>query len=428
MIKYIKSIKVIASIAMAIPLCFLIACEEDLGVGVNKVGEKPLVVSNVQVTPISGGAILKYDLPVSEDLRYVKAIYTLDNGIKRETKSSIYKNQLTVDGFGEAGSYDIELRSVSVGEVESDPLIVKTEVLTPPHQLVLDQMKDEGSLLLAFGGFNVNYVNETKANLVIRVIKKDSLGVWIPLDTEYTNFEKGVIRIRGQEPKSTDFGIFIEDRWDHASDTLIVNFTPIEEVLIPRDNWNKYNPNGDNNTSGLPGDAALRTTATSGGFSFNGIWDDNINVGYLSTKSPNPPGGAPDLPVSCTIDLGVQARFSRMVIWATRPSNSNDIYGGAHVQDFEIYGSNNPNPNGEFDETWTLLDRFVGERPSGLGFNQSATSEEIAHIRANGETYEFSNPELFEKFRYIRFRIHRTWNNSDKANFFIYELYLYGQL
>ncbi|MCH5685889.1 DUF4959 domain-containing protein [Niabella sp. W65] len=75
-------------------------CKEDLGISVNKVGEKPAAVSNVQVTPISGGATLKYDLPLSEDLRYVKAVYTLDNGVKREAKASIYKNEITVDGFG----------------------------------------------------------------------------------------------------------------------------------------------------------------------------------------------------------------------------------------------------------------------------------------------------------------------------------------
>ncbi|WP_346236890.1 DUF4959 domain-containing protein [Niabella insulamsoli] len=405
-------------LSMVLLLAFLVVgglrCKEDIGIEINKVGEKPGPVSNVQVTPISGGAVIKYTLPLSEDLRYVKATYKLDNGIERKAKSSIYKNEIIVDGFGKEGSYDIELRSVSVGEVESEPTTIKVDVLRPPHQLVLDKM-ESGSIVTTFGGLNLTYVNETKADLVIRVIKKDASGAWNPVEAAYTNFETGTIRIRGQQAVPTDFGVFIEDRWDHSSDTLVMNLTPIEEVAIPRDRWEKIS---------LPGDVGNR----GGGFDYRGIWDGNTNRGYLSTNSGVTPVDANSS--AFTLDLGVPVLLSRMLIWATRYSNINDVYGPAHIFDFEVYGSNQPNPSGAWDSTWTRLDHFESVRPSGFAFGVPATTTERDYIRDNGETYEFSDPVAFEKFRYIRFKVNAGWSGVFEGNptFFIYELYLYGQL
>lgn len=392
-------------------LSFAQSCKEDYGITVNRIGETPGNVSNVQVVPISGGAIIKYDLPESDDLRYIKATYYLDNGILRETKASIYKNEVTVDGFGVEGEYEVELRSVSVGEIESEPLKVKVDVLRPPYLLVLDRMQENEDVITTFGGFNVNYINETRANIVIRIIRKNEEGEWENVDNAYTNFAEGTIRIRGQEARSTDFGIYIEDRWDHTSDTLMLNLTPIEEVPIPTNGFKRFD---------LPNDAAVRAS----GFPFTGIWDGNTNAGYLST-APNI-----ELPNSITLDLGIPVILSRMQIWATRYSTLADVYGPAHLYDFEIFGSNAPNPSGEWDETWTSLGRFVSERPTGFGFGVPATTAEQNNIRDNGETYEFPDPMAYEKFRYIRFKNYATWNGAyeGSSNFFIFELRLFGQL
>ena len=321
--KEVLNIKLTTITGLTMLLFFCFGCKEDIGITINKVGEKPGQVSNVQVTPISGGAILKYNLPLSEDLRYVVATYSLDNGIKRETKASIYKNELIVDGFGKEGNYEIELRSVAVGEVSSDPLKVQAAVLRPPHQLVLDKMQENNDIVATFGGLNLSYSNETLANLIIRVIRKDSVGEWIPVESEYTNFKNGTIRVRGQKAKATDFGVYVEDRWDHTSDTLIVNLTPIEEVAIPTTKWARF---------ALPGDAGVRSS----GFPFNGIWDGNTNAGYLSVANANT-NESISLPNSLTLDLGIPVIISRMQIWATRYSNISDVYGPAHIYDFEIF-------------------------------------------------------------------------------------------
>ncbi len=413
--KKIKTIRIAVLTGVTALLLLCNGCKEDLGITINKVGEKPPQVSNIQVTPVSGGAVIKYDLPLSEDLRYVVANYSLDNGIKRETKASIYKNELTIDGFGKEGTYEVELRSVSVGEVASDPLAVQVEVLRPPHQLVLDKMRENDDIAATFGGLNLNYTNETLANLIIRVIKKDSTGQWVAAESEYTNFKSGTIRIRGQEAKPTDFGVFIEDRWDHTSDTLVVNLTPLGEVAVPTTRWARF---------ALPGDAGVRAS----GFPFTGIWDGNTNAGYLSIANNATESIA--LPNSLTIDLGIPVILSRMQIWATRYSTLADVYGPAHLYDFEIYGSNSPNPDGSWDESWTLLGHFNSTRPTGFGFGVPATSAEQINIRDNGETYEFPDPTSFPKFRYIRFKNYATWGGSyeGSSNFFIFELKLFGQL
>lgn len=411
MVRYYHK-KLFVSLGILTMMACFYGCKEDVGITVNRSGEVPGQVSNIHVTPISGGAIIRYDLPVSEDLRYVKATYSLDNGIVREAKSSIYKNEITVDGFGREGSYNIELRSVAVGEVESEAQNLQVDVLRPPHLLVLDKMREEADgIVSTFGGLNLNYVNETRANIVVRVIKRNNNEEWESVDNTYTNFESGTIRVRGQAAEATDFGIYIEDRWDHVSDTLTVNLTPIEEVAIPTTAFARL---------ALPNDAAVRAS----GFPFTGIWDGNVNAGYLST-SPNI-----ELPNSITIDMGIAARLSRMQIWATRAGTLSDVYGASHLYDFEIFGSNAPNSTGEWDESWTSLGRFVSERPSGYGFNVPATSAEQTNIQNNGETYEFPDPMAFDKFRYIRFKNYATWNGAyeGSSNFFIFELRLFGQL
>lgn len=410
------SIKMKAVCSILALLIFTAGCKEDLGISVNKVGDKPAAVSNIQVTPVAGGAVLKYDLPLSEDLRYVKASYTLDNGIKREAKASIYKNEITVDGFGKEGAYSVTLQAVSVGEVSSDPVTVPISVLRPPYLLVLDKIRADNNVVATFGGINLNYDNDARSDIIIKIMR-DSLGKWLPVEDEYTNFPTGTIRVRGQKAEATKYGVFIQDRWDHSSDTFNVTLTPLEEVRIPTTGWKKFF---------LPSDAGERPS----GFPFTGIWDGNVNVGYLSTANANAPLESITLPNSLTLDLGIPVQLSRMQIWATRYSTPSDVYGSAHLYEFEIYGSNAPNPNGQWDESWTRLGQFISTRPSGFGFGVPATAAEITNIQQNGETYEFPDPTGFPKYRYIRFRNYATWNGAYEGapNFFIFELRLFGQL
>jgi hypothetical protein len=71
------------------------------------VGQQPIdnvapgAITDVKVDNIPGGAILTYKLPSDEDLLYVKAIYILKDGVKSESRASMYTDTLKVAGFGD---------------------------------------------------------------------------------------------------------------------------------------------------------------------------------------------------------------------------------------------------------------------------------------------------------------------------------------
>ena len=66
------------------------ACNEE------PIGQQPIdnvppgPISNVKVENTPGGAILTYSLPQDEDLLYVKAVYSLKDGVMSEARSSLY--------------------------------------------------------------------------------------------------------------------------------------------------------------------------------------------------------------------------------------------------------------------------------------------------------------------------------------------------
>ncbi len=103
-------------------VCVLpLSCSDDLEPSPSRQGNKPDPITSYTVKSIAGGAVITYELPDNSDLRYVKAAYRLSDGSLRENKASVYHNSILVDGFAEAGEYEVDLIAVSVGEVNSDP-------------------------------------------------------------------------------------------------------------------------------------------------------------------------------------------------------------------------------------------------------------------------------------------------------------------
>lgn len=98
----------------------------------------------------------------------------------------------------------------------SSPLVVKVNPDTPPYQKV------RGTLVSAetFGGIRVNFDNPEKAKLGLGVIKKQAEGIWTQVYMHYTEAKGGDFYVRGLDAVTTDFGIFVRDRWGHLSDTV----------------------------------------------------------------------------------------------------------------------------------------------------------------------------------------------------------------
>lgn len=368
------------------------ACKRDNGPQALKTGAVPGVVTKYSYVAIPGGAIITYDLPSGEDLRYIKATYTINTGEVRESKSAIYKNTVQVDGFADAGEYDVKLTSVGVGEVESTPVVIHIKTLRPAHKLVMDTIKINQGMYAAFGGINIDYSNPSAISLVFHVLAKDaSTGKWQEIQTAYSSTTKGRVRIRGLASVSAVFGVFITDRWNNRTDTLTATLTPFQESLIDR---TKFLP------VYLPTDTYDPHTGQGRAKALPVLWDGaHTQSGSIFQTKPTTL-----IPQWFTLDMGAQYRLSRMIVYPDIPPSELNVYTGGQPSSFEMWGSNNPPADGSFNN-WTLVSTFNSVKPSGLPLGQ-VSADDIALAR-NGEEFEFEGN--FGKFRYWRFKTTATW-------------------
>src|SRR4051812_16113864 len=111
--KYTLFIWVVAGLAVS-------SCkEESLGGDQPKDSTRPGEIGNIEVTNIPGGAVLKYKLPPDEDLLYVKAQYSLREGVNSEVRASLYNDTLVVKGFGDTAERLVQVIAVDRSGNES---------------------------------------------------------------------------------------------------------------------------------------------------------------------------------------------------------------------------------------------------------------------------------------------------------------------
>jgi hypothetical protein len=384
--------KILLVNSLLLTLLAIHACKQEHLGPIEKDNIAPGPVANISVEDLHGAARISYTIPPDEDLLYVKAVYTLKNGIESETKVSRYNRSLVVEGFGDTSLHDIKLYAVDKSENISSPVTVSIQPLIPPVLMTRD------SLIINpdFGGLNIAYSNSTAASLAIVVLTNDSLGQFSPFNTNYTNLKKGDFSTRGLPAVPTKFGIYVRDRWGNLSDTMMVTLTPLFEELLDRTKMHGVV---------LPSDAPLGYDGN-----IDGLFDGNVNGGFYHS------GDAARMPQWFTFDMGVTAKLSRLT-WFMRPGY---LYSLHNPKEVEIWGSNNPNPDGSFDDSWILLVSHTQIKPSGLPEGQ-LSQDDIDAANA-GETVVF--PLNTPKVRYIRFKTKKNWSNGTYVNF--YELMMWG--
>lgn len=222
---------------IAIALLYTSACTEDTGITAGRVGEKPDQLKELKYEEAPGGAVISYSLPTSPDLRYVKAMYTLENGKEMISKASIYDNRVVIQGYANIGEHNIKLVAVAVGDVESDPVMIKIKTGQPSYLKLAESFLSDDFFYSTFGGVNIQYNNENAANIILRVFKyvldpKTNTYSWTTLNETYTKSKQGTIRVRGEMPVPTKYGIVIRDQWGNISDTVQRTLTPQEEYEI----------------------------------------------------------------------------------------------------------------------------------------------------------------------------------------------------
>ena len=134
----------------------------------------PAPVSNGKVENLKGEARITYTLPGDEDLLYVKAVYEIRPGVKREAKASFYTNNLLVDGFKDTSVTEVSLYAVNRSEVASEPYKVTVKPLMPAYLSSFDSLKVGAT----FGGINIQTSNPDAKPLSIIVLMKDQFGQW----------------------------------------------------------------------------------------------------------------------------------------------------------------------------------------------------------------------------------------------------------
>lgn len=373
----------------------------------------PAQVTNVRVQNISGSSILFYDRPNDENLKYVQAAYTLADGTHRTFNASFYTDSILVNGFPEAGEYDVQLYSVSYGEAKSAPVTVKVNPSTPAYRMVLEKANVEPT----FGGIRFTSEDEATSDLSIIFLKKNTINEWEEIGAYYTKKAPNLQHVvRGQEAVETEFGIYASDRWGYKSDTVYWTLTPWAEIEIPKTNplWKKME---------LPGDTYVTHTWSGSKTSVEALWDGITNSWetVYHTKSTDP------MPQSFSIDLGAPYIFSRIVCnWRTNGSwtNYTNFFTSGMPKTFEIWASNNPNGDGSW-ESWEFIESFVSLRADGT----ARSSTEIALTDADKEMlktgHNFDFPVGVPAYRYIRFRTTSTYQVNSVQ---IAELTLFGQI
>ncbi|MDO5570654.1 MAG: DUF5000 domain-containing lipoprotein [Bacteroidales bacterium] len=371
------------------------SCTEESIEPITKNGSKPMQVTDVSVVNQNGGAIISYVIPDDPNLLYVKAVFASQPGEYRETRASYYQNSLTLDGFVSTDDCEVLLYSVSRNEIESDPIKVTITPLEAPVTSVLKSIKMEET----FGGVRVYFENPTEASLRLSLLAENSDGVVSPYDTYYTSRESGFFTSRGMEAAPIKVGVCIRDRWNNNSDTVYTTVTPKYEKQLDKTKFKKV-------------ELAGGTYAAHVG-SFENLWDNNT-ANIFHTK----PGSG--LPQWFTFDTGVKTQLSRFKLHHRKTGDATGEYNGGDPKVYEIWGSNNPDTDGGW-ENWELLGSFTSTKPSELPVG-TITSEDTQFACIDGEDFDF--PENTPAVRYLRFRIIKVWGLLD--HMYIAELTFWG--
>ncbi|MDR2955156.1 MAG: DUF5126 domain-containing protein [Prevotella sp.] len=391
--KYIYSI-----ICLLILLAY--SCEEDKLEPLFD-DSAPAKVSDIQVENLQGGVKITYVTPNDENLLYVKAVYTLADGSVHEVKSSYYKNSLVLEGFADTISYTANIYSVSRGEKMSEPTPVTFKPLLSPIKIAFASLE----LTETFGGLRVTFENEAEANLRFSVVTTDTVGDMIQADTYYTKRKDGNFAVRGYQPEERLFGVTIRDRWNNMTDTVYARLTPIYEEQLDKGKFKEVK---------LPGDTYDGHISSN----MTKLWDGKLGTGGGEIFHTKPGSG---LPQYFTFDLGGIYSLSRFKLFHRDGTGSDGMYTGGDPKIYEIWGSNDPDSDGGW-ENWVLLKECESIKPSGKPQGE-VTPEDKQFAGVDGEDFEFDDG--LGEYRYLRFRTVKVWGALD--HMYIAELTFWGK-
>ncbi len=361
-------------------------------------GDAPGPVSNIFVDNQKGAAVISYDIPNDDDLLYVKAVYKLDNGQEVQQKTSAYANSIRVEGLGQSKEQTIQLYTGDRSKNESKPISVVIHPADAPIYDVFSSLKINND----FGGIRLEWDNPTKSDVVLTILKADGGNELVEVDHFYTNTKVGKGNVRGYAAEEQMFAVYVRDRWQNHSDTLIASYLPLHEVRLDKSKFTKWNP------PGIP-----YQDLANQGWTIQKLWDNSKeNPGFSMPTSAR-------IPNDFTFDLGQWATLSRFKIY--HRASSAQLYTGANIKRFEVWGSEHNNVNEDFN-TWVKLGEYESKKPSGLPLGQ-VSEEDMDYAFIKGEDFQV---ESSPRVRYLRFMVHETWGGTSYVQ--IMEVDFYGDI
>lgn len=385
-------------IVFALTLLFaLLSCEEKKLEPITKGFGKPQTVSEIQVEPVSGGAIISYKIPNMEDILGVKGVYTLSTGKTYEAASSFYENKLEIIGFNDTLMHEVKLYTYNRAQELSDPVLVSFKPLESSLSKVIKTVK----IISDFGGAQFNWINEDKAPLTFEFMAQDSLGQLKLMKIITSETKTGRQSLRGYDPEPRIFATLVRDYWNNRSDTIYPeegSILPMYEEKLEKSKMTIMKLGNDQNFTNWEGmDSYI-------------IDDDHDTFGH----SPNS-----SLPAPFTIDLGCVAKISRVVMFQRYFSNS--YYNWGNPKEFTIYGRlEKPSQSGDWSQ-WTKIMDCEIIKPSGSP-SGTVTDEDIA-VAEEGHEFVFDLAQ--EPIRYLRIVILSTWGGTTFTH--PAEVDIYGQ-
>ncbi|MDD4193483.1 MAG: DUF4959 domain-containing protein, partial [Mangrovibacterium sp.] len=403
-------------------ICFLFACKDE-----ERDYVKPDPLTTYTVTPINGGAMITYSIPGNANILYVEAEYER-NGIHYTERSSIYKNQVTIEGFNTSKEVQSTLYTVNRSGIRSEPVTVAFVPLEAPVRLAYQSLK----LVTGFGGVVASWENLSKTELGIRLMVEEN-GALESKNMYFSANPSELYAFRGFDDTEKTFAVCIEDKWGNISDTLSLTTTPYFETEVPK-------PFGDLRKT-IPYDNPTENPT----FIWPRMHNNRTGDDSWLTLNDDRYGS------SFTMDLKQVYKLSRLSIWPRmRPNTPTDVYTVNNVLAFEMWGSKSIDPTRlppadlgywleaftessfqhpgvtrpahTFADDWVYLGRYEIERLD----LQGASATDIANRAIEGN--HFDVPIDAEPVRYVRFFVLATDKGSPSPGscFQIGELSFFG--
>lgn len=367
---------------------------------------KPGVVTNVKVENLNGSARITYTLPNSKNILCVLATYNINDKRVRQTKSSYYTDTVIVDGFAKAKEYTVTLNVVSRANINSDPVVVKVNPLTPNYLLINSNL----AINPDFGGASFFGLNPNRVPVAVHLLSfNETTNVYDEQEPEYISGDTVNLSIRGFDVKPHKFGVFTTDRFGNVSDTVFKTLTPLFETQLDKTKFFTYHLNSD--------------SPIGYGWEFKYFFDGSLEGnGWHTTSNPLKIG---------TFGITTLSRISRVVLFNRLP----DIYGYQNTRQFTLWGTLKDSPQdfapwpakttpvGTVIGDWINMGNFVYPNPpSGLPANQATPADNA--FGAKGISFNLPNPSLSPGVKYIRYQCTQTWAGLDYIN--AMEITLYG--